>query len=81
MVKKAAFLLHGLVTRHPFINGNKRTAFEVVETFLELSGHVLRATRDEAYAFLSDVASGKVSQEQAEDWIGTNLAKKRRSLG
>jgi len=33
VVKKAAFLLHSLVTHHPFINGNKRTALEVVEAF------------------------------------------------
>src|SRR5437016_7617840 len=38
VVKKAAFLLHSLVTHHPFINGNKRTAFEVVDAFLELNG-------------------------------------------
>jgi len=33
LVKKAAFLLYSPVTHHPFINGNKRTALEVVEAF------------------------------------------------
>jgi death-on-curing protein len=76
IVKKAAFLLYSLVTQHPFINGNKRTAFEVVDAFLELNGYTLRAKTDEVYGVLSDVGAGKVSEEQVEDWIGTNLAKK-----
>src|SRR2546430_17651151 len=42
IVKKAAFLVYSLVNHHPFINGNKRTEFEVVEAFLELNGYILR---------------------------------------
>ncbi|SRR5712692_2280377 len=78
IVKKAAFLLHSLVIHHPFINGNKRTAFEVVEAFLELNGYVLRAKTDETYNLLSDLGAGKATQTQAENWIATNLAKKSR---
>jgi death on curing protein len=81
VVKKAAFLLHSLVTHHPFINGNKRTAFEAVEAFLELNGYVLRAKTDEIYSLLSDLGSRKASERQAEDWIATNLARKRRGSG
>ena len=77
IVKKAAFLLHSLVTNHPFINGNKRTAFEVVDAFLELNGYVLRAKADEIYSILSDIGAGKISQIQAQDWIATNLAKRK----
>jgi death-on-curing protein len=78
VVKKAAFLLHTLVIYHPFINGNKRTAFEVVEAFLELNGYVLRAKTEETYGLLSDLGAGKASETQVEDWIATNLAKKNR---
>jgi death on curing protein len=76
VVKKAAFLVHSLVTQHPFINGNKRTAFEVIETFLELNGFVLRVEMDEIYSFLSDLGSGRASASEAEKWIARNLAKK-----
>jgi death on curing protein len=78
VVKKAAFLLHSLVTQHPFINGNKRTAFEVVDAFLELNGYVLQAETDVVYGILSDLGAGKLSQAQVEDWIVTNLAERRR---
>lgn len=78
VVKKAAFLLYSLVSHHPFVNGNKRTAFEVVEAFLELNGYVLRAKREESYNLLSDLAAGKTSEERAGIWLGMNLAKKSR---
>jgi death on curing protein len=76
VVKKAAFLVHSLVTQHPFINGNKRTAFEVVETFLELNGYLLRADTEQIYLLLSDLGSGRASESEAEKWIARNLAKK-----
>jgi len=82
VVKKAAFLLYSLVTQHPFINGNKRTAFEVVDAFLELNGYALKAKTDEVYTILSDLGASKLSQMQVEDWIVTNLAEgRRRSRG
>jgi death-on-curing protein len=77
VVKKAAFLLYSLVVHHPFINGNKRTAFEVVDAFLELNGHALQAKTDEVYTILSDLGAGKASQTQVEDWIVTNLAERK----
>lgn len=80
VVTKSAFLVHSLIVHHPFVNGNKRTAFAVVESFLELNGYELRAGVQEKYRFLADVGAGKVSPLQAEDWIATNLAKKRRKL-
>jgi death-on-curing protein len=78
IVKKAAFLLYSLVVHHPFINGNKRTAFEVVDAFLELNGYVLQTKTDDVYVILSDLGAGKASQTQVEDWIATNLAERRR---
>jgi death-on-curing protein len=30
IVKKAAYLLYNFVVQHPFVNGNKRTALELV---------------------------------------------------
>jgi death on curing protein len=65
VVKKAAFLLYSLVTQHPFINGNKRTAFEIVNAFLELNGYTLHAKTDEVYGLLSELGAGEASERQA----------------
>lgn len=37
-IRKASYLLFNLVNLHPFLDGNKRTAFEVAKTFLNLNG-------------------------------------------
>jgi death-on-curing protein len=77
MKKKAAFLLYNLISQHPFVNGNKRTAFELVKLFLRLNGFEITAKPQETYLFLADIATGRVSLNRVEIWIATNLAKIR----
>lgn len=76
IVKKAAFLIHSLVTGHPFVNGNKRTGLEVADTFLELNGYSLQAQTEQTVAMTSRIGSGGMSQAQAEEWIARNLVRK-----
>jgi len=76
--KKAAFLLYNLISQHPFANGNKRTAFELVKLFLRLNGYEIKAKSQETYSVLADIAAAKVSLNRAEEWIATNLAEMRR---
>ncbi len=74
IVKKATYLLYSLVTLHPFINGNKRTAFELVRLFLRLNGYDIKPKPDEVYTLLADLAANKLSQTSLDKWIETNLA-------
>jgi len=39
IVHEAAALLESLVTNHPFVDGNKRVAFAVMDVFLRINGH------------------------------------------
>ncbi len=73
LTKKAAFLLHNSVVLHPFVNGNKRTAYELVRLFLRLNGYDINTKSEEAYRFLLELASGKMSAIRVENWIATNL--------
>ncbi len=73
LVKKAAFLLHDSVILHPFVNGNKRTAYELVRLFLRSNGFDIRAKSEDAHRFLLELASGKMSATRVENWIATNL--------
>src|SRR5579863_1026974 len=41
IIKKAAFLLYNVIVVHPFLNGNKRTAFGLTGVFLEANGFEL----------------------------------------
>jgi death on curing protein len=59
------------------VNGNKRTAYELVRLFLQANGYDIDATSEEGYQYLLDVASGKDSAAGVERWIATNLAEVR----
>ena len=50
--EEAAALLESLAMNHPFVDGNKRTAFAATETFLRLNGNFIDCDNDEAYRSL-----------------------------
>jgi len=60
----AAYLYH-IVQNHPFIDGNKRTAFAAALTFLELNGHAVMGGEDELEAAAWKIASGKLDKSGA----------------
>ncbi len=51
IIEEAAAMLESLTMNHPFVDGNKRTAFYATDTFLRKNGHFIDADNDEAYAF------------------------------
>lgn len=53
LIEEAAALWESLAQNHPFIDGNKRTAFAVTFTFLAINGQQIIADPLEAYAFIS----------------------------
>ena len=74
----AASYAFGIVKNHPFVDGNKRTAFVVCRTFLKLNGHDINATEIEKYLEFVGVAEGSVSEETLADWIRGRLVNYRR---
>ena len=58
----AASYLIGLVRDHPFIDGNKRTAYAVTATFLRLNGLRLGLSQDEKFDLVLGVAEGRLSK-------------------
>jgi death-on-curing protein len=53
LTEEAAALWESLAQNHPFIDGNKRTAFAAMYTFLAINGTRLTADADETYAFIA----------------------------
>ena len=68
-IGKAAAMLEGVIIRHPWLDGNKRTAYVLMELVLEDGGVRLTATEDERYAMTIRVAEGKSSVEEIQAWI------------
>ena len=53
LIEEAAALWESLAQNHPFVDGNKRTAFAATYTFLAINGAQLTADAGEAYAFIA----------------------------
>jgi death-on-curing protein len=66
---KAAIVLHTICTEHPFIDGNKRTAFVVADNLLKEEGLTIRATNEEVVEFMIEVAKYTQTIESVEKWI------------
>jgi death-on-curing protein len=75
VLSKAAILFYLLIKNHPFLDGNKRTAFLALMRFLNINGYTLNATNDELYQFTIDVASSVLTKEEVEMWIRNEASK------
>lgn len=69
----AAAYGYGLARNHPFIDGNKRTAFVAVELFLMLNGHELQASDADCVLTMLSVATGDMSESVFADWIRDHI--------
>ena len=49
IIEEAAALMESLAMNHPFVDGNKRIAFAVADTFLRMNGHYIDCDSREAY--------------------------------
>jgi len=52
LVEEAVALWESMAQNHPFVDGNKRTAFATVYTFLAINGAELSTNADEVYDFI-----------------------------
>jgi death-on-curing protein len=68
----SAAYITGIVRDHPFIDGNKRTAFMTGYVFLSRNGRELIADEAEATQIMLALASTKVSEENFALWIKKN---------
>jgi death-on-curing protein len=64
---------------HPFIDGNKRVAFVLMDIFLQKNGWEIIAHEEEAYSLMIDLASGKLTKAQLSTWLKEHSARLRRS--
>lgn len=69
----AAAYGYGLARNHPFIDGNKRTAFVAVELFLALNGRELAATDADCVLTLLQVAAGEMEETAFASWIRAHI--------
>jgi death on curing protein len=61
--EQAAAYLYHIAMNHPFIDGNKRTAFAVMDAFLRFNHYSLNLTNDQAYDLVIQVVERRMSKE------------------
>ncbi|MFM2147945.1 MAG: hypothetical protein RLZZ187_251 [Pseudomonadota bacterium] len=72
----AASLGHGIARNHPFVDGNKRTAFVAVETFLILNGVELVAGDADCVVAMLDLAAGEMTEDEFAAWLRDHTAQR-----
>jgi death-on-curing protein len=73
LVEEAAALWESMAQNHPFVDGNKRTAFATVYTFLAINGAELSANADEVYDFIMQRYETRTFNfEHLKAWLRTN---------
>ncbi len=70
--EKAAALSESIIINHPFIDGNKRTGFVSMISFVENAGYILNASQDEAYDFTIKISTGQKRFEEIVEWLKQN---------
>lgn len=68
----AAAYAYGIAKNHPFLDGNKRTAFVAYRLFLKWNGIQLLAEKAERYVTMLNLAAGDLSEEDFADWLREN---------
>ncbi|MDP2153259.1 MAG: type II toxin-antitoxin system death-on-curing family toxin [Methylotenera sp.] len=66
----------GIAKNHPFLDGNKRTAFVAVELFLMLNGYLLKATDVECIMTMLAVASSDMDEASFATWLRNNTVQR-----
>jgi death-on-curing protein len=70
---KAAAIFESIISNHPFIDGNKRTAYVLLRLFLREHKLDIEATEDEKFNFVMKAASGGLNIDEIKAWIKSRL--------
>lgn len=76
----AAAYAFGIARNHPFVDGNKRTAFVVCMLFLKLNGCVTDASQEKLYDFFTSLADGSLSEENLWRWLESVIVHPNKSV-
>ena len=72
--REAAALWESLSQNHPFLDGNKRTAFAATYTFLAINDAQLTAEAEQAQAFILRLyEAGTFRFDNLEPWLRRNV--------
>ena len=75
LIEEAAALWESLSQNHPFVDGNKRTAFAATYTFLAINGARITADAQQVYLFVSGLyKKNQFNFDRLVPWLRTHVA-------
>ena len=70
IIEEAAALLESLAVNHPFVDGNKRTAFAATDAFLRMNGSFIDCDGEETYRFFMRLFENNAFRfEELREWL------------
>jgi len=73
-IDKAAAIMHGIITGHPFLDGNKRTGYALGRLILQEHQLDIDAPEDVRYEFMISVATGQLDVDGVREWLTARVA-------
>lgn len=66
----------GIAKNHPFVDCNKRVAFQVMYVFLGVNGLTITADEDDVVRLVLALASGELPEDELAAWLRTNITER-----
>jgi len=73
IIEMAASYAAGIIGNHPFVDGNKRTAFVVSVLFLEINSGRFMANEADATAAFLQLAAGRLKEAAFAKWLRAHV--------
>lgn len=70
----AAAYAFGVARNHPFIDGNKRTAWVLARLFLQKNGVSIDFKEADAVVVMLQLAAGELREDELADWLRERIA-------
>lgn len=80
MAELAAAYAFGVARNHPFVDGNKRTAWVAARLFLRLNKVELTFEQADAIRVMLALAAGEVSEDEVAEWFRVHMVSTGASL-
>ena len=77
-IEKATAIFESLIINHPFMDGNKRIAYALMEVLLREDGLLLNIHQDEKYDLVINASTGAFRFDEIKSWTeskATNITK------
>ena len=67
--EKSAALAESVVRNHPFVDGNKRVAWECLDLTLDINGYRLVASTQQGYELMHRIIARTMTAQDVAEWL------------